>query len=408
MADITQSHSQETLRRVKENDETLKTLWIGGTVHITTNRQGNEELVVRTPVGPFEFEDNEGVFNPSDDSEFSSLGEYVAENTHLIKLVHVDGRVGLDVECLRRNSSIHELSLTCDGHDISDGAIHDILQVYQEKKNLTRLYIDHANLRNGGDSILVNTLRGCTNLKTIILYRCGITGEQMLVIVEAIRGHNMLEELELNLNSIDNAGCGAIVTLLEDPNCNLQHLNLAGNNIDNDGAITIANSLANNTKLQNLDLYNNPLDPSVLEEYFCKVLCNTASVNDIYSSNHTLKCLDLPQQRNGDLLLLSLFFNEGTNKSHVAMKKILKYYPNMDMDLKYHPNIDMGAMFEWDAEEGESNLKALPHVISWFERANAAVAGEEGYNIEERKLDAIFQFARAMPLLFEGISAMDP
>ena len=63
----------------------------------------------------------------------------------------------------------------------------------------------------------------------------------------------------------------------------------------------------------------------------------------------------------------------------------------------------MGPMFEWDAED-EQNLKALPYVISWFERAGEAIIaaedGEGGYNIEERKLDAIFQFARAMPLLF--------
>ena len=75
--DITQSHSQETLRRVKENDESLKTLWIGGTIHITTNRQGNEVLEVRTQVGPFKLRYCDGVFNPSDDIEFTSLGEYI-------------------------------------------------------------------------------------------------------------------------------------------------------------------------------------------------------------------------------------------------------------------------------------------------------------------------------------------
>ena len=63
----------------------------------------------------------------------------------------------------------------------------------------------------------------------------------------------------------------------------------------------------------------------------------------------------------------------------------------------------MGPMFEWDAED-EQSLKALPYVISWFERAGEAASAAEdrkgGYNIEEQKLDAIFQFTRAMPLLF--------
>ena len=48
--------------------------------------------------------------------------------------------------------------------------------------------------------------------------------------------------------------------------------------------------------------------------------------------------------------------NRSTNKSHVAIKKIMKY----------HLNIDISPMFEWDLE-GERNLKALPHLVFWFE-----------------------------------------
>ena len=117
--------------------------------------------------------------------------------------------------------------------------------------------------------------------------------------------------------------------------------------------------------------------------------------SDVYSSNHTLQSLDLPRHMNGDLLQSLLKLNEITNKSHVAIKKILN-----------HSNIDMGPMFEWDAED-EPSLKALPYVISWFERAGKAVSAFPGYNIEERKLDAIFQFARAMPLFFVQPSYID-
>ena len=50
--------------------------------------------------------------------------------------------------------------------------------------------------------------------------------------------------------------------------------------------------------------------------------------------------------------------------------------------------------------EGERNLKALPYIVSWFDRAGEAVTdgegGEENYNIDERKLSAIYQFARAI------------
>ena len=91
-----------------------------------------------------------------------------------------------------------------------------------------------------------------------------------------------------------------------------------------------------------------------------------------------------------------LGMNRGTNnKSHVAMKKILRY----------HPNIDISPMFEWDSK-GEQTLKALPYVVAWFERAQEAVTSDEGvhYGIHAKKLSSIFQFARAMPLLFVPVS----
>ena len=51
-------------------------------------------------------------------------------------------------------------------------------------------------------------------------------------------------------------------------------------------------------------------------------------------------------------------------------------------------------------------LSLFAHFIDWFGRAKVAVADDddEEYGIEEWKLSAIFQFAKAMPLLFEGIS----
>ena len=166
----------------------------------------------------------------------------------------------------------------------------------------------------------------------------------------------------------------------------------------NDGAISLANSLTNNNKLHELHLFANQIDQSVQNTFSC-LLCNTTSINNTYSSNHTLHVLDLGVEHNWQHLESLLRMNENTNKSHVAIKKILKYHPIIDMEL----------LFEWGAdEEGEHTLKALPYVVSWFDRAKEAVAEEDGesYSIGERKLSAIFQFAKAMPLLLEGISQM--
>ena len=154
------------------------------------------------------------------------------------------------------------------------------------------------------------------------------------------------------------------------------------------------------------------MDRNSLEDAFCRALCNTTSIGDTYSSNHSLETLMLGDpgnffipssgQQHGQQLTTLLQMNEGANKSQVAIRKILKH----------HPNLDMSPLFEWGAEEdGERTLKALPYVVNWFERARVAnqrarVAVHPSSNpydddhIAERKLSAIFQFAKTMPLLF--------
>jgi Ran GTPase-activating protein (RanGAP) involved in mRNA processing and transport len=230
---------------------------------------------------------------------------------------------------LKRNTTIHKLELN-NNDSIVRGVGHEILKAYQENNNLTHLQIRLADLRSGGEHVITKTLRSCTNLKEFRLIDSHMTGEQLLPIVEAVREHHSLEVLYLVGNGIDNAGCGeAIATLLEDPNSNLHTLNLEENLIGNDGAIALTNSLANNTKLRKLYLQSNPIDQNSMWKAIAKLICNTASINDIYDSNHTLESLlitRLMRQPAPQKL------NRGTNKSHVAIKKILQYHPNFDMD----------------------------------------------------------------------------
>ena len=269
----------------------------------------------------------------------------------------------------------------------------------REKNNLTSLHIHGADMMGiSGDNILANTLRSCTNLKSISLDSCNMTDEQLVPIVAVVRDHPMCEEFSLHGNSIRNAGCGTIATLLEEPDSNLRVLWLSENNISDAGTNVIANSLLRNSRLQNLYLDGNLYDVQNVRDVFSRLLCNMSSINDTHSSNHTLKTLELGeafelgQESLGEQLRDLLKLNKGTNKSHVAIKKILLH----------HPNLDMGPLFQWDSE-GEQTLKALPYVVDWFGKAEEAVAGDEencSYRLDERKLSAIFQFAKTMPLLF--------
>ena len=114
-------------------------------------------------------------------NDFSRLGSGIGVNTHLTSLrVWIDEVVALDVtnnefyDGLKQNSSVSELSLFCDVHNIVGGVGQKILEVYQANSNLTVIGIINARLQNGGDQVVAATLRNCTNLKNIDLHECNM------------------------------------------------------------------------------------------------------------------------------------------------------------------------------------------------------------------------------------------
>ena len=86
--------SQETLLRVEDNDPTLTKLRIGG-----------------------DYIDIDGGFFSSVGDDFSRLGDYIVENTHLTRLDISLNLAALDVansafyDGLKQNKSIHELEI---------------------------------------------------------------------------------------------------------------------------------------------------------------------------------------------------------------------------------------------------------------------------------------------------------
>ena len=142
-------HDRETLRKIEQNDVTMKKLWIGN----TTCRCGYSTITG-------------GIFNSRVGSDYSRLGELIGENTHLRRLEvefsddeddYDNGHeITLDVthtaffDGLKCNSSIHELNLFCCQQNIGRGVPHEILKAYQANNNLTSLYIKNASLENEG------------------------------------------------------------------------------------------------------------------------------------------------------------------------------------------------------------------------------------------------------------------
>lgn len=380
--------SEETMHRIKQNDPTLKQIRIG-----STNNDINEE-------------DNNITMKCI--REFAKLGtthlgSYISENTHLTSL-QLKGdtfyEFNYGAECddsefyngLKNNSSITELIINGYEHSIFSGAMYtrpqnivggvvqEILKVYQiNNSHLTRLDIQHVSIvENGADALIIDTLRNCTNLMSIAIQHCYIHEEQMVQIVEVISGHNALRYLQLNANGIGLRSCQAIGASLQGPNCQLHSLDLSGNPL---------------TRIDRSDTY---VPFSSIEDIFITSLCDKSSINSTYLSNHMLTNLDLLDvYQRGDTLTSLLRMNKGSNKSHVAIMKILKFHPNVFNDMQPF-------FADWILDD-EQSLKALPYVIDVLNKAKAARAWSmigQHQNIERKKLSAIYEFARTMPLLF--------
>jgi len=285
---------------------------------------------------------------------------------------------------------------------IDDGGATYLVNGLTNNTKLQELNLARNDIGNAGCESIASLLDNPNcNLQKLSLYKNNIDDKGAITLANGLANYIKLQELVLDGNSIGNAGCEAIASLLGNSNCNLQELILSLNYIDDEGAITLANGLANNTKLQELDLVRNPINniDNAVVEAFSRVLCNTSSVSSTYSSNHTLKVLeistyDVSMGRNHHVTCSQLKYllklNSNTNKRHVAIQKILKY----------HPNIDMEQLSKFGTED-ESNIKALPYVVEWFDKAiTFSKRRRNKFNISQRKLSAIYQFVQAMPLLF--------
>ena len=182
----------------------------------------------------------------------------------------------------------------------------------------------------------------------------------------------------------------------------LQELNVGDNEIGPDGLQIFASALVNNCSLKTLLLSvddgaanDHIVDIEQISCHFKGLLCDTSSVNNIYLSNHTLECLG--DDLGPDVVVVPddvqcyLDLNSSSeDKGGIAMSKILRH----------HSHFNMQPFFEWE-------LKALPLMISWFDKASTSTSEFEE-KIAKMKLSATFDFIKEFPMLYiEPISRQE-
>mmetsp|Transcript_26434 Transcript_26434/g.55209 ORF Transcript_26434/g.55209 Transcript_26434/m.55209 type:complete len:329 (+) Transcript_26434:526-1512(+) len=247
---------------------------------------------------------------------------------------------------------------------------------------LTVIHLNGNHISRTGCIALGTLLRWTTTeLEVLSLQGNSIDDEGVKVLVRALTNNKSLTTLDLSYDPwASNVGWLSLSTLLS--TTNLKHLQLDSNFINDNTAYLFAGALLQNDTLESLVLtgHRNTMTTTGWS-VFSQLLCDTSSINATFLSNHTIRYFGCTIPRNVSKYLA--LNDSGSETKQIAMCKILR---------SYH-EIDVKPFFEWD-------LKALPLVVRWFNRARTCPIEMRGSkSVRKRKFWAIYQFVRAMPIL---------
>eukprot|EP00985_Skeletonema_marinoi_P014347 scaffold7266_cov121-Skeletonema_marinoi.AAC.9 len=246
------------------------------------------------------------------------------------------------------------------------------------------LAVSVSGLRSLGE-----TVQRATRLKSLNLRSNAINDEGLQALADGMTTRCSLTKLDFAYNhSITAVGLRSLAPFFRSDNCCLDELGLWGINFVDDGAAALADGLMGNESLTKLyfTLFSSYGLATTARGWaaFSKLLCDTASVNNTYLSNHTLVAIgECSMDGTPPDILEYLTLNKLQN-CDAAICKILDS----------HPDIDIKPLFHW-------NLKCLPLVVRWLEKAKPYLGyvNESTGTFQCRQLSALYKFVRGMPLL---------
>ena len=265
------------------------------------------------------------------------------------------------------------------GMSISDRGLQDLV------RGLVNCNLEELRLSN---NLLTDSVSGMRSLGSLVgrttsmqvlkLRSSSVTDEGLQSFVEGMANCCSLTELDLSGNrSITANGLTSLLSLLRTEHCTLCTLGILVIELDDDGEASLANGLVGNKSLRTIDLLSLGAKGCAA---FSRLLCDTSSVKNTYLSNHTLTHVGygIPSD-----VVKYLKWNKSL-KDAAAICKILHS----------HPDIDMTPLFEF-------NLKCLPLVVGWLEKAKTYLSNvnESTESFQSRQLSAVYKFVRSMPQL---------
>lgn len=322
------------------------------------------------------------------------LGDFFRNNKSLSVLglqhFHIEYEEARNLASTIREASLSSLDLS--GNELCREGFEEIIRACTQSQ-IDTLCVSFNNIGQIGCTTLGSLLgSGALNkLKNLDLAYNGIDDNSLETLAAGLVNNTALEKLSLCRNrSITGDGLRSLIPFLQSESCSLRDFFYYHNDINDAGAAALAHGLTKNKSLETL--WFNPSEDecgmtSAGWHSFATLLCDTSSINNTYMSNHTLRLIgescnkgspvDEVHDRVRNLLRMH---ENASSKDEIAIRKILYS----------HRDLDMEPFFEWE-------LKFLPMIVSWFEKAHGydAVAP----TIHGRELSAVFKFIREMPLL---------
>ena len=293
-----------------------------------------------------------------------ALGRGIGNNIHLRELELTSG-AGINYcyggkeaflllcEGISQNRSIETVSFVDHYARFGADLIQSLTPFFEHNNNLKSITFRGTDTTS---SLLVAPLmRRVTPLETLDLGSSLVDSESVEALVAALQDNPTMtpKSICLRNNFIFTDACRSLATLLQDPRCKLEILDLSFNTLDDSSAILFANALIGNTNLKQFIMKDKDEDEENDDALktsgfraFSQTLCNTTNINTTYASNHTLQVLhckgnleyDLDYDSDDDteteLELHSdisqyLIWNSNENKKIVARKKVfMKHFVN--------------------------------------------------------------------------------
>ena len=241
------------LADVIANNTSLEWLYLGG-----NNLQSSAGVILQALKGVSNVKVLDLNDNNMSEEVASDLADVIKNNVQLEELHLFNNKLQSSctviLQALKRNSNLKKLNLK--GNNMTGKVVYDLADVITNNTSLEALLLDGNNLQSCVD-VIFHSLKRSSNLKILDLDNNSLSEEATNDLADVIRSNTGLEQLSLSNNNLRASADVLLETL--SAISTLKRLDLSGNNMSGAVVNELASVIKNNVSLEILNLSNNDL-----------------------------------------------------------------------------------------------------------------------------------------------------